>query len=156
MKPDRSCQFPGCGLVRSAGVHAGGGQDKHEYAPPRKEGGFGQQRQALSHQSALPGRVERAQEVARARSERREAVRYCEAPARGILTPCGTGMEARLEASHVVGLGMGGAREHGEVRMLCVRHHRELDSDRQAFRDAGLSKRAPRPEKVVRRRWEDE
>jgi len=144
-----------CSLGKNAAVHWGAGDEKHPYEGEARPA-FGSHRQAISPRSESPNRVERSQEVAQARSERREAVRYCEAPAHGILTPCGTGMEARLEASHVVGLGMGGAREHGEVRMLCVRHHRDLDSDRQAFRDAGLSKRAPRPEKVVRRRWENE
>lgn len=153
MKQAHPCAV--CSLGKNAAVHWGSGDDKHPYQGEARQG-FGSQRQALSPRSESPKRVERSQEVAQARSERREAVRYCEAPAHGILTPCGTGMEARLEASHVVGLGMGGAREHGEVRMLCVRHHRELDSDRQAFRDAGLSRRAPRPEKVVRRRWEND
>ncbi len=145
MKKGNRCAS--CGLLKS---HAGHVFD-HEFEPEAKEGGFGSRGQALRPRSERPGRVQRAQDVAQARQSRREAVRHCEAGAHGITTPCGTGVDATLEASHVVGLGMGGGKEHGEIRMLCRKHHRELDTDRQTYRDAGLSKRAPRPDKVVPR-----
>ena len=154
MKQPKPCQYPDCGQGRNGTRHYGPQAD-HEYqGEPRQA--FGSQRQPLSPRSESPKRVERAQEVAQARSERREAVGHCEARAHGIVTPCGTGLEARLEASHVVGLGAGGGKEYGEIRMLCRRHHSEIDTNRAEMRAAGLSKRAPRPQKVVKRRWEDE
>lgn len=141
MKQSRPCQYPDCGLSKNASRHYGPSAD-HEYVGERKAG-FGQQRQPLKHQSDRPNRVERREQTAQVKAERRATYRSCEAPAHGIQSPCGTGLEARLEASHVYGLGMGGGKEHGEVRMLCVKHHRELDTDRQTFREAGLSLRPP-------------
>ena len=170
MKPDRSCQFPGCGLVRSAGVHAGAGLDKHEYVPPRKEGGFGSQRQPLSPRSESPKRVERRQEGVDEAVEHHLRVNRCEARDYGVLTPCGTGADGILEHSHSIGKGMGGGQDYavtdGACAILCRLHHRAVDTDRAAMREAGLSQRAPRPAKVVprqveqkppiRRRWEDD
>lgn len=145
MKTGNRCAS--CGLLKSHGDHV----YEHEFVPEAKEGGFGSKRSPINRESDRPGRVQRAQEVADARQQRREAVRHCEAPEAGIETPCGTGVEATLEASHVYGLGMGGGKEYNEIRMLCRKHHGELDTDRQTFREAGLSKHAPRPEKVVPR-----
>ena len=146
------CQYPDCGQTKHGNRHEGFKADHDFIAPARK--GFGQQRKPIAARSARPNRVERRQEVAQARSERREAVSYCEAKSHGVASPCGVGPDAILEASHVYGLGMGGGKEHGEVRMLCRLHHRMLDEDRATFREAGLSKRAPRSEKTAPRWYE--
>ena len=140
--PRPSCTI--CGQRQHGRLHVSG---DHEYTPPPAE----RKKPKRLGLSTKPKRVQRRQEVAEARSQRREAVRHCEAAEAGIETPCGSGLEAVLDASHVYGLGMGGGKEHGEIRMLCRRHHAELDRDRAAFRAAGLSLRAPVPEKVVER-----
>lgn len=145
MKKGNRCAS--CGLLKSHADHV----FDHEFVPEEKPK-WGSQRSALNPRSDRPGRVQRRQEVAQARQERREAVRYCEAPSHGIETPCGVGPDATLEASHVIGLGMGGGKEHGEIRMLCRRHHRELDTNRAEFREAGLSKKPPPPDKLPPRR----
>ena len=111
-------------------------------------------RSRISPRSKSPKRVQRRQEVAQARQRAHGGPRHCVAPAHGIQTPCGVGWESILEASHVIGIGMGGGKEYGEVVLLCRRHHGELDRDRAAFRAAGLSKRAPRPAKVFPRPYE--
>lgn len=85
-------------------------------------------------------------------------VQRCEAPLYGVQTPCGTGLDAILEHSHTIGMGMGGGRDYavtdGECAILCRRHHREVDTNRAAMRAAGLSKKRPRPHKVVPRPYE--
>lgn len=147
MRGDRSCVE--CGQSKNGSRHYGSDAD-HEYAAPAREG-FGSKGSRLNARSNLPGRVQRREKVAEARQSAHAGPRRCVAPERGIQTPCGTGQDAELEASHVIALGMGGGAEHNEVELLCRKHHRELDTDRQAFREAGLSKKAPRPDKVVPR-----
>ena len=138
-----------CSQAKNGPRHFGLDAD-HEYEPEPKPQ-WGSQRQPINPQSQREGRVERRQKVSETRQRAHAGPRYCVAHEHGIESPCGIGDDATLEASHVIGLGMGGGAEHGEAVLLCRKHHRELDTDRQAFRDAGLSKPAPRPAKVVPR-----
>jgi hypothetical protein len=146
MKQRIECEYPKCGQTKHGARHEGFSAD-HDFQPPARDG-FGSRGSTLRSRSERPNRVERREEVSQARQQAHAGPRYCVAPAHGIESPCGIGPDATLEASHTVGLGMGGGKEHGEIVLLCRAHHRELDSNRQAFRDAGLSKRAPVPDKV--------
>jgi hypothetical protein len=105
----------------------------------------------MARRSKNPKRRQRLQDGAEHAREHHARVKACEAPAHGIQTPCG----GPLEHSHTIGKGIGGGQDYavtdGECAMLCRQHHRELDTDRATFRAAGLSKRAPRPSKVVPR-----
>jgi hypothetical protein len=133
-----------CGQARNGSRHNHG---DHTYEAPPKE----RKKPKRMGLSTKPKRVERRKAVSEARQAAHAGPRVCVAPAHGITTPCGTGMDGTLQASHVYGLGMGGGKEYGEVVLLCARHHRDLDLDRATYRAAGLSKPAPVPEKVVRR-----
>ena len=88
--------------------------------------------------------------------EHHARVRHCEARAYGVTTPCGTGTDATREHSHSIGKGMGGGKDYaaseGACAILCRKHHREVDERRADMRAAGLSIRAPIPDKVVPRR----
>ncbi len=137
------CLFPQCGLGKNAGVHWGSGEGKHDYQGEPKAGGFGQQKRPIASRSSRPNRVQRYEDGQKAMREHREAVTYCEAPEAGIPTPCGTGADSTLEQSHVIGKGIGGAKDYGMLKTLCRKHHRELDSNREQFRAAGLAQRRP-------------
>ena len=154
MKEPRPCQYVDkrgrCEQAQHGARHEGFKAD-HQYEPPPRAG-FGSQRKAVNPRSSLPKRAQRREEGLQTMQAHREAVRYCEAPPAGIQTPCGEGDDGTLEQSHVIGKGMGGGKDYGLLKTLCRKHHRELDTDRQTFRDAGLSLRAPVPDKVVRRR----
>jgi hypothetical protein len=150
MKKSHPCDLPGCGQVRNGQRHTGLDAD-HDYIAPAKEG-FGARGSTLRGRSERPERVKRYEGGQEAMQRHREAVPYCEAPGAGIESACGTGPDAILEQSHVIGKGMGGGKDYKEFKSLCRKHHRELDTDRATFRAAGLSKPAPIPEKVVQRR----
>ena len=111
-------------------------------------------RSRIAPRSKSPKRVQRRQEGSEHAREHHERVKECEAPNHGITSPCG----GRLQHSHRIGKGVGGGQDYavtdGECDILCQQHHGELDRDRAAFRAAGLSKRAPRPSKVVKRPYE--
>lgn len=125
------------------------------YEKPRREDRQSR-RKPISPRSKRPNRVQRRQEGAEHARLHHEAVGYCEARTYGVRTPCGTGLDAILEHSHTIGKGMGGGRDFaatdGECAILCKRHHTEIDTRRADMRAAGLTKRAPTPDKVPPRR----
>lgn len=139
-----------CGQSRNGPRHYGHDAD-HDYLGEPKAG-FGQQRATLRPRSERPNRVQRYQESQQGMQAHREAVRYCEGPSYGLSTPCGRGPDGTLEQSHTIVRGMGGGRDYGILATLCRKHHREVDEDRATARAAGLSIRAPVPDKVVPRR----
>ena len=137
-------------MSKNAAVHVGYGEGKHDYVAPERES-FGARGSTLRGRSERPGRVKRYKDGQEAMQRHREAVPYCEAPGAGIESPCGTGLDAILEQSHVIAKGLGGGKDYGDVKSLCRKHHAEIDTRRAEMRAAGLTKHAPRPAKVVPR-----
>ena len=146
----------GCGQVKNGPRHYGHDAD-HDYLGEKKAG-FGSTRPPLAPRSSRPNRVQRQQEGSDEAREHHARVQHCEAPAYGIMTPCGRPgtPDAIREHSHSIGKGMGGGKDYaaseGACAILCRRHHRGIDEDRAAARQAGLSIRAPVPDKIVPRR----
>lgn len=144
MKRGNRCQA--CGLLKSSAEHV----FDHEFIPEDR-GGFGSQRKPMRSRSDRPNRVQRREAGSDEAAEHHARVKYCEAPAHGITTPC----RGRLQHSHRIGKGMGGGKDYaasdGECDILCEAHHIEIDTRRAEMRDAGLSKKRPRPDKVVPR-----
>jgi len=151
MKTPKPCQYPDCGLSKSAAVHWGAGDDKHPYQGEARQG-FGIQRTALSPRSESPGRVQKAQETREAMQDYREAVQSCEGPSMGLTGACG----GPLDVHHVIPRGSGSATDHKVFRRLCRVHHQYTELHREEAREKGLLQRAPRSAKTVRRRWEDD
>mgnify|MGYP006893414344 CR=1 FL=1 len=138
-------------MSKTASVHVGYGEGKHDYVAPAKEG-FGARGSTLRGRSERPERVKRYEDGVSEAVAHHKRVKECEAPAHGITTPC----RGRLQHSHRIGKGLGGGKDYaasdGECDMLCEQHHIEIDTRRAEMRAAGLSKRAPIPDKVVPRR----
>jgi len=124
-----------CEGLKSAPAHNFG----HPFNPPPKAGGFGSQKKALAPRSDRPGRVLRYQESQQGMQEHREAVRYCEGPARGLDGDC----DGPLEQQHVIGRGMGGGKDHGELATLCRFHHRWVTEHPIDGKESGLVKKRP-------------
>lgn len=108
-------------------------------------------RARLRPRSQSPARQQRYEDSQRGMQEHRAAVRWCEGPSYGLVTPCGVGIEGVLQQHHVISRGMGGGRDYGLLATLCARHHSEIDRDRETARRVGLSIRPPVPSKVVTR-----
>lgn len=142
MKQPRPCLFPDCGLSKSASIHWGSGDDKHAYEGERRPS-FGAARKPLSPRSERPNRVARREESLSMMQAHRQQFPACEAPGRGIQTPCGEGLDATVEQHHIIGRGLGGGKDYGELASLCRKHHREVDTDRESAKKAGLYKRPP-------------
>lgn len=144
-----------CGQVKNGPRHYGVNAD-HDYLGEPKPS-FGKQRSVINPRSSQPNRVQRRQEGSDEAREHHARIRHCEAPSYGISTPCGRPgtPDAIREHSHSIGKGMGGGKDYavsdGACAILCRKHHREVDTNRTAAREVGLSIRAPVPEKVVPR-----
>ena len=145
-----------CLQSRNGARHYGHDAD-HDYLGEKKAG-FGSVRAPLAPRSSRPNRVQRAQEGSDEAREHHARVQHCEAPAYGIMTPCGQPgtPDAIREHSHSIGKGMGGGKDYaasdGACAILCRKHHRSIDTDRAKAREVGLSIRAPVPDKIVPRR----